>query len=176
MDVLFARVLVRRKGRAVSRRGIKSIFLAGLLLAFGVASFTASAAISMAQLSTDQRLQTEAMLTQQIQRLVDVQRRVEGQGKFVKVQVRLDQSRGFVLIDLSPNYLPSQIGPHFDDLADELADEAVFLLRDSITVHGVLFTYGGKDIYDYFPEDKPESPPSKSASSLGSRGDLLIFP
>lgn len=154
-----------------------------LLLTLVATSFATFAAIPMAQLSTEQRSQTEAMLTQQIQRLVDQQKRVEGQGKFVKVQVFLDQSRGFVLIDLSKNYLPTY-REALEDLTHEFIVEVLFLLKDSITVHGVLFTYGGKDVYDYFPDEKPESQPErappkrtprKEASLLGERGDLVVI-
>lgn len=164
-------------------RTTKRILVFSLLLSLFAASFATPAAVPMAQLSTEQRLQTEAMLTQQIQRLVDLQERVEGQGKFVKAQVYLDQSRGFVLIDLSKNYLPTY-REALEDLTHEFIVEVLFLLKDSITVHGVLFTYGGKDVYDYFPDERPEPiqervppkrTPRKDASLLGGRDDLVVI-
>lgn len=164
-------------------RTTKRILVFSLSLSLFAASFTTLAAVPMAQLSTEQRLQTEAMLTQQIQRLVDLQERVEGQGKFVKAQAYLDQSRGFVLIDLSKNYLPTY-REALEDLTHEFIVEVLFLLKDSITVHGVLFTYGGKDVYDYFPDERPEPiqervPPKRTpredASLLGGRDDLVVI-
>lgn len=152
----------------------KLIGALALSLALVTASFAASAAIPMAQLSTEQRRQTEAMLTRGIQRLVDQQRRVEGQGKHVKAQVHLDESRGFVIIDLSQNYL-IRPGAEYEDLTHELMQEVYFALKDSIIVRGVLFTYDGKDVYDYFPEDKPKPQIRNGTSFFGSRGDLVVI-
>lgn len=157
--------------RSNAIKSLVSVF--ALSLALITTSFSSLAAIPMAQLSSEQRSKTEAMLTQHIQRIVDRQKRVEGQGKFVRVQVRLDPSEGFIRIDLSRSYLPTH-RQALEDLCDQLLDEASFLLQDSVIIHGIDFTFEGKDVYEYFPAENPILMP-KEAGLYGSRGDLVVI-
>lgn len=162
-----------------------------LLLSAVTASFASFAAIPMAQLTDEQRRQTEVMLTQLLQRFIDQQERLDGQGKLIRVQVRLDQTKGFdqakgfIIIDLSPNYLTAG-RQDIEDHTNDLAILARSKIKSSIIVHGIEFTYGGRDIYDYYPDERPEPyqykrlPPRpkqsqrKGASLTGTADDFVV--
>lgn len=166
-----------------ARRTVATLALAGAAIvpvAAVLPSADASAAgtkvpaeMVAAQLSTRDRSQIEKMLTAELQRIVDKQPRLPGQSKLVKVQVRLDTSSRAVIIDLSPGYVPKVNGIEFEEQRGELSTAVWTLLQGIIRTNETRFTYGGKSIYKYFPQDQPRPQKSSSVMSTGT-GPIVV--
>ena len=108
-----------------------------------------------AQAAPMSRAQVESTIGREIQRLVDAQKRIEGQGKHVSVSASLNTKGDVLTLNLSVEYLPKSYGAEIEDLLNELATAAEDRLRDRSTVRAVQFRIGGHDIYDYFPAERP---------------------
>jgi N-acetylmuramoyl-L-alanine amidase len=103
------------------------------------------------------RIQLEPVLTAELQRVVNAQKRIEGQGKDVTVKARFETLTGGgvdLVIDLSESYVPGVFGSEMEDLQRELHTTAAELLRDIVSFRGVTFRYGGKHVHHYFPEQR----------------------
>lgn len=125
-----------------------------------------------AQLS---RSQIESTITHDIQRLVDAQKRIEGQGKHVSVSATLNTKGDVLTLNLSSEYLPKWYGAEFEDLLSELATAAEDRLRDRSKVNAVKFLIGGRDIYDYFPKERPAAPTkSQSGTAPQTAGTVVL--
>lgn len=97
----------------------------------------------------------EALVTNELQQIVDRQRRIEGQAKLVKVQAKLDQTQQLLTINLSRGYVPKYNGGEFEDLQSELTNAALDLVLPAMTVKTIDFRFDGKPITSFFPEDAP---------------------
>jgi len=131
-----------------------------LLLALAVPVAGMSAEVVQAPLSKARQAELEAMLTGEIQRVVNSQKRIEGQGRDVAASVSFEARSGEqelgLVIDLSETYVPLVFGAEMEDLQHQLSTTARQLLREIVSVRGVRFRYGGKDVYHYFPEQLQE--------------------
>jgi hypothetical protein len=99
------------------------------------------------------------MLTAELQRVVNTQRRIEGQGPDVTVRAKFETlTDGGVelVIDLSESYVPKFFGSEMEDLQHELHTTAAELLRDIVPIRGVEFRYGGQHVHHYFPEQRQQ--------------------
>ncbi|WP_050808492.1 N-acetylmuramoyl-L-alanine amidase [Collimonas fungivorans] len=130
-----------------------------LLMTLMIAVSGATAAATPASPDKTRQVQLEAELTGELQRVVNAQRRIEGQGRDVVVSVRFvrdDRQQLGLVIDLSEAYVPQgalYFGAEMEDLTSELANIASEFLRNIIVISGVDIRFGGKDIYDYFPAE-----------------------
>ena len=140
--------------------------LASVALAF---LFTLSIQAVMAQpeaaekfrLNKNDRDGLEAMLTTHLQRLVDRQKRLEGQGSYIKVKsVKYDARARIIYLDLGNAYVPRRHSFEFLESLRELNIEVSDVVWDSIPLDGVRFLYDGKDIYHYFPDEPRQPKPS----------------
>jgi len=120
-----------------------------------------------ATLSAKDRFKIEAMLTDELQRVVVRQKRLEGQGKTVRVKATLDVASKALVIDLSRAYVPKFNGGRFEDQQSELAMVAMSILSGTIAVEEVRFLFDGKSIYKYFPQDEVAPPQSRSPQRSG---------
>lgn len=133
---------------------------------------TEAARVSLAKLSQAQRTELEAMLKTEIQRVVNKQKRVEGQTKNITVRgVRFKPRTGteglLLVIDLSKGYVPRHFGGgEMEDLLHEISSTAHDLLLDVIPLGGTEILYDGKDIYHYFPEELHNLPPKKNSTAV----------
>lgn len=107
--------------------------------------------------STADRLRIERLLTAELQRVVDSQPRLEGQGKVVRVKARLDTQSKALVIDLSRGYLPKFYGARFEDQQSELMNVALDVLSGTVSVNEFVFLIEGKAIQTYFPEERRPS-------------------
>jgi len=130
---------------------------------------------SAAQAAPMTRAQVESTIGREIQRLVDAQRRIEGQGKHVSVSASLNTKGDVLTLNLSVEYLPKSYGAEIEDLLNELATVAEDRLRDRSTVKLVQFRIGGRDIYDYFPAERPAAPKQgKSSQAPQTAGTIVL--
>ncbi|HEX5684188.1 MAG TPA: N-acetylmuramoyl-L-alanine amidase [Ideonella sp.] len=121
------------------------------------------------------RSQIESTIGRDIQRRVDAQRRIEGQGKHVSVAASLNTKGDVLTLNLSVEFLPKWYGAEFEDLLHELATAAEEQLRDRSSVRAVKFRIGGRDIYDYFPEDRPPARPEGSSSRPRTQAGTVVL-
>ncbi|WP_374568257.1 N-acetylmuramoyl-L-alanine amidase [Ideonella sp.] len=119
------------------------------------------------------RVQIESTIARDIQRLVDAQKRIEGQGKHVSVSASLNTKGDVLTLNLSVEYLPKWYGAEIEDLLNELATAAEDRLRDRSTVKRVQFRIGGRDIYDYFPAERPPVR-KESAAPQPTAGTIVL--
>ncbi|WP_152566195.1 N-acetylmuramoyl-L-alanine amidase family protein [Lysobacter antibioticus] len=118
------------------------------------------------------RLKIEAMLTDELQRIVDRQKRLEGQGKVVRVKASLDITSKALVIDLSRAYVPKYNGGRFEDQQHELAMAAMSILSGTIAIDEVRFLFDGKSIHKYFPQD--EIAPRQPKATAVEPADLVV--
>ncbi|WP_061539286.1 N-acetylmuramoyl-L-alanine amidase [Collimonas fungivorans] len=142
-----------------------------LLMTLMITVSGSTAAAAPASLDKTRQAQLEAQLTGELQRVVNAQRRIEGQGRDVAVSARFvrdnRQQLGLV-IDLSETYVPRVFGAEMEDLEHELSTVCHQLLRDIVVVRNVEFRYGGKDVYHYFPEQLEEDKQARTVSAASA--------
>lgn len=114
-------------------------------------------------ITASQRAELEALLTEEIQRVVDSQERVAGQAKHIKAEARLEsREKGVVIvINLSRGFLPRgarYFGAEMEDKTSELANMATELLRGIVPLVGVTFRYDGKKMEEYLPDERSTTP------------------
>lgn len=167
------------------RHGARSLFATRLcraalaiVLLLGIPVVNLHAQTAPASLTKNERTRIEAMLTDELQRIVDAQKRIKGQGKYVTVNVKLDPHTEMVSVDLSRAYVPRFYGGEMEDLLHQLIVSASGLLLDVIRFQGVEFRYEGKDIYHYFPEERPEewrpTSPVKNGVTASTTGATVV--
>ncbi len=139
----------------------------GLALLLGLAASAVAHAQGVQPTSGAPRAAMEAGAAAEVQRVVDAQRRIEGQGKDVAVRARIQGDT--LTLNLSAEYVPATLGAEFEDLLHELATVAQEWIRERNShartpIRHVRFLLGGRDIYDYFPEQRPRPPRAKKTS------------
>jgi hypothetical protein len=171
MVTLTALLCICRGARAFFMPGLRHAVLA-VLLALGTAGVPAET--MPVPLSKARQAQLEAMLTGEIQRVVNAQKRIEGQGRDVAVSVRFDASAELFVIDLSETYVPRVYGAEMEDLQHELSTVVYQSLRDTVRFNGVEFRFGGKDIYHYFPEEWRPTTPARDRGALPTASATVV--
>ena len=109
----------------------------------------------MSRLSVQQRRQLEAMLTEEVQRLVDKLERIDGQGRDVRVKVTLEVESSAVIADFNRAFLPSGNGGAWEDTTQVIDNLIWHLLGDEVPYRGTEFLIEGKSILDYYPDKLP---------------------
>ncbi|MBB1061264.1 N-acetylmuramoyl-L-alanine amidase [Marilutibacter spongiae] len=171
-----------------------------LALALGAPAVTAQTEgkerpLSPFQMKQTERAQLESMLKAELQRTVDSQKRIEGQGKHplvlsARFERRDEFGRGantpWLIVDISKGYLPRNpdynrgvrhMGADFEDILSELHNTAYELLLDVVHIKGVEFLFDGRDIYHYYPEDSPPEyfdPSHKDAVSSAATSTVVV--
>jgi len=177
MDILSNSVRNRHKAWSFCMPRLCRVSLV-IMLVLQVMSAHAYAQSAPASLTKGERNRIDTMLTDEVQRIVNAQKRIDGQGKHVTVSVRLDPHTAMVVIDLSKTYVPRFYGGEMEYLLRELQVGASDLMLDIIRIQGVEFRYDGKDIYHYFPEERPEryltTPPIKEVTASTSAGTVVV--
>lgn len=148
-----------RPDRSASKRPATHIVVLRLVASLLIFITTSLQAGGGTPLSRADKARIEAMLTTEIQRTVDRQKRIEGQAKYIPAKVSIEEdSNGVTLvIDLGKGYIPSHaryFGADMEDLTTELANTVSELVRDVIPIYGVRFLYEGKDIHQLLPDER----------------------
>jgi hypothetical protein len=140
---------------------IKLKALASVVAAITLSPFSVSAATQAphkaesAQQANASWAQVDGLVTEELQRIVDKQKRIEGQSREVKVRAKLDPERKAITVFLDSGYVPKYNGGEFEDLQSELMTTAIEVARPAISIESVDFRFDGRPIYFYFPEDAP---------------------
>jgi len=115
-----------------------------------------------------QRDSIEQELAGRIRTIVAAQERMEGQGIIPHPIVRYADDGRSIIVDLGAGYVPKVNGGEFEDHLMEIMNEVISRAESVAPVSGVEFLFGGRDIYDYFPEDRRpdprQNPPRASAT------------
>ncbi len=111
--------------------------------------------VPMSRLSNRHRQQLEVMLTEEVQQLVNRQKRIEGQGRDVTAKVNFDVRRSKVVVNLSRSYLPSGNGAEWEDLTRAISNLIYDLLEEDLTYRELDILIGGKSIIEYYPDEVP---------------------
>lgn len=149
------------------------VALGGALLLTPVVS-----AKNVKKLDVHSQAEVESLLTSELQDVLDAQKRIAGQAKFIKVHVSIDYgARGaIVVIGLERGFLPKRLTyfpSALEEITTKLADTASEVLRGTVQVEGVRFLYGGKPIEHYLPKERVSRPsndvPDIQTSAAGGR-------
>ncbi|WP_155760524.1 hypothetical protein [Stenotrophomonas maltophilia] len=105
------------------------------------------------------RAQVESDLTKEAQKIVDELPPLPGQASNShRVSVKFNKTGELLIVDLGRDFVPEMYGAQFEDNLHEISRSLLPLLEGVIPVKGVEFQYSGKSIYDYFPEERHETP------------------
>lgn len=103
---------------------------------------------------------------------------IEGQGPNRGVrQVRLDANSGYILVDLHVDQLQQGYGYISGDLEDQLTElvvRASDLVAHRIAIDGVDFLFDGKDIYHYYPDERPGHHDARAGWIPFAATDVLV--
>ena len=169
MNVPFNPQRTHSGARASVIQGLKCAVLA---FAFGLSVPAVSVQAketTKAPLTKANKAELEDTLSSHLQAFLNGHKRAGFHKKNGVVRVGIDIDTATLVIRLSKEYLPGQSPGEVEDLQSELGTEAFELLRGTIDIHEVKFIYGGKSLYDYFPEQR--SPPSGTKPSVSISTD-----
>lgn len=155
----------KRSGRPAMRHAAV-LFAAIALTAAGAApaAVALGSGPSATALSTRDRVKIEAMVSEELQRLLDRQPRSEGQSRVVRVKVGLEAASKALVIDFSKGYLPKHDSERLKEQRHGLAMSAMALLGGSVAVEEVRFLIDGRELQHYFPAELPKSSPRPPAA------------
>ena len=144
-------------------RSLSSISMAVLSVCAVTPSLVLASDITQNKISVSEVM---GLVRVDLQRMVDRQKRVEGQGANVVINVSVTDNGKVLLVNLSSEYVPTHYGADFQDLIDQLSNRAYDLVRERSSIKEVRFLFAGKSLYELFPEEKP------SRSSLAVQPSL----
>lgn len=128
----------------------------------------------MSRLSLKQRRELETMLTEEVQKLVNRQKRIRGQERNVTVRVTLDIQRSAVIADFSRNYLPSDNNGGLEEPQREIDNLIYGLLGNDLLYTGTYLLIDGKGILEYYPDKEPVIPRKSSFQPLQEPSTVVI--
>lgn len=119
---------------------------------------------SVASTKTSERVQIEANLKSVLQDRINKQKRIDGQGQYVSViGVKIQPETNMVIVNLSDAYLPRnadykngqrRISASFEESLHELDNGIYGVLQGKHDYSGTKFLIEGRDLYDYFTDDR----------------------
>ena len=157
-------------GMRASVEGLKSVALLFLLvIGFSVAGAQAEETSPPAPLTKANQVQFETMLTSELQRVVDSQKRIKGQGKRIVVSARFDISTETLIIDLSEAYIPrntKHISPELEEGLNEISNAAYDLMIGVVRFRDAIYRFSGKSLSDYFPNEISPAKAGKNKTAM----------
>ena len=138
--------------RIVSRKILIS-FLLSCVFAMHVAFAAPPNAVGVpaSKMNVFDRIEVQNSLAKELQESVDRKRKLPGQRK-IEISTILSVKERRLVIDLGRDGVPSKAGAAEEDQCSSLITEAMSIIDGIISVNGYSCTYGGKDIYYYYPE------------------------
>lgn len=89
----------------------------------------------------------------------------EGVLRHVSVSIRLDLSRKSMTINFGPGYLPGPDGSYGEFFLYPMASSLRFFAEKSgLEIHDIDFTFEGRTLEEYYPEDLAVPPPAQTKS------------
>lgn len=138
-------------GRANIQILLVTLAIAGVLIPAADAAQARPTEVN--ELRESDRRALEELVTSEVQRTVDRQRRAPGPSNDVKAKVRLIPEKSMLVIELGKGYIPTHYGAQFEELQRELQTTALETLQGYIIIREIRFLYDGKSIFDYHPEN-----------------------
>lgn len=92
------------------------------------------------------------------------------------ISVRLDPATERVVVDLGAELGPYSTGGEMEEFTDMIRNGIYFYFHDRIKFKAVEFRFGGKDMYDYNPQDRPPpyEPDGKGMIDLDSPAKVVV--
>lgn len=119
---------------------------------------------AIADVKVSERDQLEAKIKAALQDRVNKQKRIDGQGQYVSViSVKIQPETNMVTVNLSDAYLPRnadykngqrRISSSFEESLHELDNGIYGMLQGKYDYAGAKFLIEGRDLYDYFTDDR----------------------
>ncbi|HEY9132470.1 MAG TPA: N-acetylmuramoyl-L-alanine amidase [Dyella sp.] len=105
------------------------------------------------------RAELEARLSSALQHRVDSKQWFGAEEQHIHVGVHFDIKTGLLQVDLGEALGRLSNGPEMEDLQEDLQGTASMLLEGVAPYKGMELRYGGRTMYDYFPEEwRPPRP------------------
>jgi len=151
---------IQRNARFCSR----SLMMCGLLFASLAAPFlywpsgtvNAKEVGPTGKITSSNSAAIEAMMEPEIQRLVDGQSRLPGQGRLILVNIIADPNNESITINVDKSFIPQgkrHLTEDLGDLISEIIGAASSIVGNTFGPTPINFTVGGKDLSEIFPDD-----------------------
>jgi len=146
------------------------ILTTGLLIGTSTAIAETTEHVSLATLPTAERTQLEGGLKSELQKLVDRQSRLDGQGPYIRVlNLRIEPLTGELVIDMSKSFLPldesyrngnkymsGDFQGQMQRFASVLSGYVEKYKSGEYRYNGYTIRIEGRDLLDYYPGDRLE--------------------
>lgn len=134
----------------------------------------AAPATAPAGLSGVQRGVLEARISNGLQRLVNRQPRIEGQGQTVVVVARFKTRLDGLVVDLGRVDVPCVFGSELKELLHARQVEATELAGPQIDLKDVRFLFDDRDPYHCFPAERRDAPAPRSLGPAPAAASVVV--
>lgn len=151
------------------RRGLHPrVYFAALVLGAAALAWPATRTPAVAaepppqlgDLSSYERADVLDLIRDELEWTIAQQQPIEGQGPDLRLlDISLSEDMQGVVANLTSDFVQDgydHIGGSFEDQMRQLSHAVHEPLIDQVAIMGVAFLYDGKDIYFYFPDERPE--------------------
>ena len=131
------------------------------------------------RLNASNKARIENLLQSELQRVVNSQKRLPGQGRTILVRVQADVKTGIVVVNLEKTYIPKGKRHLTEDLSEslmEITGVATDLLNGIIGYKYVTVKIEGKDLSELFPDDYAPSKSGMLLPAVVNQGFVVVNP
>ena len=134
-----------------------------------------SSAVPM--LSEQNKLLITSEIQTEVQRFVNAQKRIDGQGRSILARVTPDPSRQWIYVDLDGAFLPkgqTEMGEDLGQLVREIQNHVVDLLTGIVEFKAVVIRVDGKRLDEIYPPRYKSKKTARTNAQLTAPVDGLV--
>ena len=128
-------------------------------------------------LSDQNKLLVTSEIQNDVQRFVNAQKRIDGQGKNILARITPDPSRQWIYVDLDGAFLPkgrSEMGEDLGQLIRDIQNHVVDLLTGIVEFKAVVIRVDGKRLDEIYPPRYKSKQRARATSQLTTPVDGLV--
>jgi hypothetical protein len=144
--------MIMRKQQSLTLPRV-SLFALAVIMAPGSSAATDTEQTQV--FNSAQQRDVEADLSALTYEVYQRSQKLEGQRLITRPTVTLDQQRNVVLVDLGRGAVPKEYTPSLEEQLHLINNNILIAFQDRSVMPEVEFLFGGRDIFHYFPEERP---------------------
>lgn len=128
-------------------------------------------------LSEQNKLLVTSEIQAEVQRFVNAQKRIDGQGSTILARVNPDPSRQWIYVDLDSSFLPkdrTEMGEDLGQLVREIQNHVVDLLTGIVEFKAVVIRVDGKRLDEIYPPRYKSKKAARANAQLTTPVDGLV--